>query len=180
MRWLRFFLGSITFGAVLALLAYALMRETILAPKWRLLGSPPSPPTKILGTDTDSIWLHARNDNLYKCTLWPSITCTTESHLPDEYPGLQQCAEHDRVPRSSPGQELDRRHDCFGDVEAICSDTFVILEDGSIWRWRSCRGMADLVGAITLLVGGALAGLVGAVILSFGPRVRRWAREQDP
>ena len=176
MRWVFLYIGLTLIGAIVGLLALALLAVVVNAPQWELLGSPPSPVLEILGADSWEIWLRADDDTAYRCTAYPALTCTSQHSLQVDHSELVvPCRDTDRQPRSSPGVELHRRHVCAMTVEVTCSITFVILQDGSIWRWMHCPHARIEVGVVLYACYGGIGGLASAIFVSFGPRTRKWA-----
>jgi hypothetical protein len=136
--------------------------------RWQRLPDPPAPAAEIVDGGTrlapGGWWLTVRgaDDRLFHCPpydgCWVEVTAPpAEAAEPCLYP-------YDARPPAPPGPVADRLEAQACNAEAAYQASFVVLEDGTVWRWgHSVAGLSSLVELFLFVAGGAALGLLLAL-----------------
>ena len=141
--------------------------------RWQQIPDPPEKPVKIAdiggyGRDAQSLFVDTSSGKQYECCgFWPKVwkeAASKRTHDGDSCP-VSQGTPLDQAP----GDIID----CAYVVQwewATEEQYVVLLEDGSLWRWRFYTGLDVLLGS---MMWGALAGFVIAIGIIFYVRQKQ-------
>jgi hypothetical protein len=141
--------------------------------RWEQIPDPPEKPVRIIqiggyGRDAKSLFIDAVSGRQYECCgLWPMAwkeAVSKRTRVGDACPSLQE-SPLDQVP----GKVVDCAYVMQWEW-ATEKHYVVLLEDGSLWRWRFYKGMDVLFRSI---VWGALVGFVVGIVILLNARRRQ-------
>lgn len=123
---------------------------------WSALGVPPERASKILFADPLNLFVETVSGRVYRCCWNPTDApqpTTTDLYRCQTTPAYQ-------VP-TPPGKVMDRREVSYCNAEAVILQTFVILDDGSVWKWRyDPNALAGFTWLVVFGLGGAGFGVI--------------------
>ncbi len=138
--------------------------------KWQPLEIPPEPPAKILSVNLQSIDIQTISGTVYTykpdTSYWMTYDRPTGKWIKGRMAAdqiEQSCNTEDTWISLAPPGKVIETHDFSWCPEIIVKVKYVLLEDGSIWRW-SDPGTAN---GITILLIAPILGFVIGIILSF-------------
>lgn len=124
---------------------------------WQLLPSMPAKATDLLVVGSDSIWVKAEDQNVYRCSKWTNecwvIDGVPKAESSSSYRVVRPCmsSSHEFLKEANPPIEIT---DCIQATttlnELVVSATYVIDADGNVWRWMrssSKTGLFELIGS---------------------------------
>jgi hypothetical protein len=184
-------------GAILVLLpclgltggaAYIWARQTGAFSRWRSLGQPPGTGVDIVTGDHDVVYVRTATGSIFGCE--HRETRAPDDCWEDAQEPLSVDSEarfdtrlYEREVEPPPGTVVDTLYVTFWYAEDAFEIRYVLLEDGTVWKWEydvgSYLNLAILL--LGLAVGGAI-GVVAVVVLwvRAGLRSRRRHQEQSP
>ncbi len=168
----------VTWGIIIgALLGVAAFVFTYVFPMWQPVMAPPEKPAEILAyhsnaSEENTLYIRTSTGNIYKYgsssygagdAKWRKV-----DQVNQEASGYE-CDFGGFSTPTPPGKVIGQleSHPCI--VDASSQVNYILLEDGSIWRWEKTAGELDLlivpVGVIvTAAIGGSLGVVVGLLI----------------
>lgn len=156
-----------------ALLGFRRVDELPLEEPWEQVGSPPARVTALLMIDRGDLYVTAADDQVYRC-------CWERSELPDypSGPGSHFPCDVSQEKPSPPAGVINRLDITYCGPDYGLAYAYVLLDDGSVWRWSYAQdGLATMGAVLTYSLGGVGGGLLfgGAVaIWSWRRRSRKW------
>jgi len=176
MKWHRVFLFVLPFLCLGLGILGAWILESGRLHGWEALGAVPGGAGEFLDASTTYVYLKNRSGDIYRNP--DSNYCETcwEKTLPLDKPLIdpsRSCQGTNSAIPSTPGEVVDRLagRECYAD--AIADFEYVILTDGSVWKWAYFRGAYGLLVYPLFALCGCLAGIIPLGIWGLMRLVRR-------
>ena len=137
---------------------------------WQPLGSPPAKVTGLLQIDRGELYVAAADDQIFKC-------CWERSELP-EFPSFPPSHFPCEVPQEKPtppGTIVDRLEVTYCGADYGLAYSYVLLDDGSVWKWAFTQ---DPLAGIGILLLYSLGGIGGGLLLGVAIAVWSWRRRR--
>jgi hypothetical protein len=156
-----------------ALLGFGRVDKLPLEEPWEQVGSPPARVTALLMIDRGDLYVTAADDQVYRC-------CWERSELPDypSGPGSHFPCDVSQEKPSPPAGVINRLDITYCGPDYGLAYAYVLLDDGSVWRWSHAQdGLATMGALLTYSLGGIGGGFVlgGTIaIWSWRRRSRKW------
>jgi len=138
---------------------------------WQRLDDPPDRITELALIDWADLYVQTEGEKILKC-------CWVESELPrsPSGPASHFPCESTLLKPTPPGRALDRLDVTYCGPDYAPSYSYVLLEDGTVWRWSYSGGGLAAFGAIlTYGLCGLGLGLGSGLLVVAGSRWRRTA-----
>ena len=168
---------SVTMGIIIgALLGIAVFVFAIFFRPWQQITLPPENAVELLafhttGFESGILYIRATSGNVYAYSPFSDGASNVEWRKVEQV-NREESSYECKLGRFStpnpPGRIVSQleSHPCLQDAESQVN--YIILEDGSIWKWDKSTGEMDglliPLGVIVAVIGGALAGVAGVVI----------------
>ena len=160
-----------------ALVGFGRVDRLPLEQPWQPLGAPPATITGLLQIDRGDLYVAAADDQIYKC-------CWARSELPayPSGPGSHFPCDVSQEKPSPPAGVIDRLEVTYCGPDYGISYAYVLLEDGSVWKWSFAQdGLATMGALLTYSLGGVGGGfLLGGSIAIWSWRRRRKKWKEPP
>jgi hypothetical protein len=136
---------------------------------WRRLPDPPERPVRIIamggvGGDAQRVLIEAASGEQYECcNIWPAAWMQVKD---SQIPSVAACPDFQDSPLDRlPGVAMDCAY--VMQWEWVTEEHYVVLlDDGSLWRWRYFEGVTVLFRYITW---GMLSGFCAGIFMLFRP-----------
>jgi hypothetical protein len=176
-------LGVIVLTTLLGCVSVGLW-VTIRENSYQKVFSPPKKAVEILG-DTAKLYIRTEEGKAFFCGVYertsPCVEIAPES-VPKAKtlePAQPRCSAQFSAPRA-PSRVIAFYESCLQFIDGAEYARWIILDDGSVWVWRSGRGMfgsaLNLLWVYLLL--GAFLGNLAGVIIVLAIRISRWGKPQ--
>jgi hypothetical protein len=147
--------------------------------RWQRLPDPPASPVQIVGGSARDVYIQASDGQVYSCN--PSDgPCWAQDEKPATSPAQSGDCEQYPLHYSvspAPGKVVDSLQIQWCHFEAGEETNYVVLEDGSVWRWQHWdANFLNLTRSFVSLAGGCLAGLLLSVALVLAVWLRKRAQ----
>lgn len=157
-------------------------RGTIL--EWKPLEPPPEKATEILAAgagsgDSWAVYVKTTNQKVYSCSY--EICWIEKTVVPEDLRANPPCDPpvYFEVP-SPPGQVVDSREAQACNSEAGYQVNFVVLEDGSVWRWQHYTTAFSLLERLFVsTICGSILGLSGGLGVTVFILLRNKRKKDD-
>lgn len=137
---------------------------------WEHITEPHEPIVELLDHDNDGIYVQGRSGIIYRCDfcLNGNCDCWSDTDLPESLerdPG--EIDPPSMVVADPPGDVKDRVSLGFQWQHGVRRTDYVVLQDGSLWRWDNITNGFAALGFLYLAVIGGLAldGLIVCVLI---------------
>lgn len=149
--------------------------------RWQRLPDPPEPAIEIMAGGTGPaaaawyVFVRSATGAIFYCPPYTPGDCWVPATEPIDVPYVPGCdyPSHYTLP-PAPGPVLDHLETETCNFEAGYTVNFVVLADGSVWRWQHVSsGLIALTGWLFGALCGAGLGLLAAIILIAVVVVRR-------
>jgi hypothetical protein len=168
---------SVTWGIIVgAVLGIAVFVFATFFRPWRQMKVPPENAVELLafhttGFESGTLYIRTTSGNVYAYSPFSDGASNVEWRKVEQVnqeESSYECKLGKSPTPNPPGRVVSQleSHPCLEDGESQVN--YIILEDGSIWKWEEASGEMDLlllpVGVIAAAIGGALGVVAGMLI----------------
>ncbi len=167
----------VTWGIIIgALLGIAVFVFAVFFRPWQQLKAPPENAVEILafhtpGFESGILYIHTSSGSIYAYSPFSDGTSNaewTKVEQVNQEESNYECNLGEFSTPTPPGRIVSQleSHPCLVDGESQVN--FIILEDGSVWKWEGGSSELDLLliplGVVVAVIGGSLGAVAGLLI----------------
>jgi len=148
---------------------YYLAKTTGALQRWQALGTPPDKAVGFVTGDISVIFVSTAAGDIYGCKHEKTGDASCW-HAAQEPLRVDPETQFDNpIPRSEfkppRGAIADELVATIWYADAVFETRYVLLEDGTVWKWENERGLGGILACILGPIAGAILGIVTTIVL---------------